>query len=60
MRTDIIAEARRQLAATGAVGLSLIVEGYDAMGEVAEAAAKPAGTPRERFRAVCGALRGWA
>ncbi len=88
VRADIVAEARRQLAATGAAGLSLravarelgmapsamyryfrsrdeiltalIVEGYDAMGEAAEAAAGSAGTAAERFGAVCRAVRGWA
>ena len=39
---------------------ALIVEAYDAMGAVAEAAAKHGGTPAERFGAVCRAVRGWA
>ena len=39
---------------------ALIVEAYDAMGAVAEAAAKNGGTPAERFGAVCRAVRGWA
>jgi AcrR family transcriptional regulator len=39
---------------------ALIVEGYDAMGEVAETAAASGGTPARRFRAVCRAVRGWA
>jgi AcrR family transcriptional regulator len=88
VRADIVAEARAQLAATGAAGLSLravarelgmapsamyryfrsrdeiltalIVEAYDAMGEVAEAAAKSDGTTAQRFGSVCRALRGWA
>jgi AcrR family transcriptional regulator len=38
---------------------SLIVEGYDALGEVAEAAAV-GGTNLKRFRTVCRAVRGWA
>lgn len=88
VRANIVAEARSQLAATGAAALSLraiarelgmapsamyryfgsrdeiltalIVDGYDDMGELAEAAAGAAGTPAERFRSVCQALRGWA
>ena len=40
---------------------ALIVEGYDALGEVAEAAAAGAGTTAyKRFRTVCRAIRGWA
>jgi len=39
---------------------ALIVEAYDAMGAVAETAAKHGGTPVERFGSVCRALRGWA
>jgi AcrR family transcriptional regulator len=83
---EIKEEARRQLAHSGAVGLSLravarelgmvssalyryfpsrdelltalIIDAYDALGEVAEAV--PPGPPRERWRAVCHAVRGWA
>ena len=85
---DIVAEARRQLAAEGAAALSLravarelgmassavyryfpsrddlltalIVEAYNALGEVAEAAATTGGTTYRRFRTVCLAIRGWA
>ena len=39
---------------------ALIVEGYDAMGEVAETAAASGGTAARRFRTVCRAIRGWA
>src|SRR5580692_3150677 len=40
---------------------ALIVEGYDALAEVAEAAAATAGTTAyKRFRTVCRAIRGWA
>ena len=39
---------------------ALIVEGYDAMGEVAEAAATSAEPPAERVRSVCRSLREWA
>jgi AcrR family transcriptional regulator len=39
---------------------ALIVEGYDAMGEVAEAEATAGGTAARRFQAVCRAIRGWA
>jgi AcrR family transcriptional regulator len=88
VRAEIVAEARAQLAASGAAGLSLravarqlgmapsamyryfqsrdeiltalIVEGYDAMGEVAEAAATSAEPPAERVRSVCRSLREWA
>jgi AcrR family transcriptional regulator len=88
VRAEIIAEARVQLAASGAAGLSLravarglgmapsamyryfqsrdeiltalIIEAYDAMGEVAEAAARPAEPPSGRFRSVCRSLRAWA
>lgn len=38
----------------------LIVQGYDALGEAAEAADDPARTPRERWCAVCAAVRDWA
>ena len=38
---------------------ALIVESYDAMGAVAEAAANHGGTPAERFGTVCRAIRGW-
>lgn len=81
-------EARGQLAAAGAAGLSLravarelgmapsamyryfrsrdemltalIAEAYNAMGEVAEAAARAAEAPAARVRAVCRSLRTWA
>jgi AcrR family transcriptional regulator len=39
---------------------ALIVEAYDAMGEVAETAGTSGGTAARRFRAVCRAIRGWA
>jgi AcrR family transcriptional regulator len=39
---------------------ALIVEAYDAMGAVAEAAAKQGGTAAEHFGSVCWALRDWA
>ena len=39
---------------------ALIVEGYDAMGEVAETAAVSGGAAARRFRTVCRAIRGWA
>jgi AcrR family transcriptional regulator len=83
---EIKEEARRQLAHSGAGGLSLravarelgmvssalyryfpsrddlltalILDAYDALGEVAEAI--PHGPPRERYRAICHAVRGWA
>jgi AcrR family transcriptional regulator len=87
---EIKEEARRQLAATGADGLSLravarqlgmvssalyryypsrddlltalIIDAYNAMGEAAEhAAAVTQGAPaRERWLAVCHAIRAWA
>ena len=38
----------------------LIVEAYDALGEVAEAAAATEGDALQRWRRVCGATRGWA
>ena len=85
---EIVAEARRQLAAEGAAALSLravarelgmassavyryfpsrddlltalIVEAYNALGEVSEAAAATGGTTYRRFRTVCLAIRGWA
>jgi AcrR family transcriptional regulator len=87
---EIKEEARRQLAASGAQGLSLravarelgmvssaiyryfpsrdelltalIIDAYDALGEAAEAADSvvPATDIRGRWRAVCGAVRGWA
>ncbi len=85
---DIVAEARRQLAAEGAAALSLravarelgmassavyryfpsrddlltalIVEAYNALGEVAETAATTSGTTYRRFRTVCHAIRRWA
>lgn len=38
----------------------LIVEGYDALGAVAEAADDATAQPRARWHAVCGAVRGWA
>src|SRR5271166_2987747 len=39
---------------------ALIVEAYDSMGEVAEAAAASGGAVAKRFRTVCRAIRGWA
>jgi AcrR family transcriptional regulator len=87
---EIKEEARRQLAAAGADGLSLravarelgmvssalyryypsrdelltalIIDAYDAIGEVTEhaVAAVPAGRPRERWAAACHAIRDWA
>ena len=39
---------------------ALIVEGYDALGEVAETAATTGGGALRRFRTVCRAIRGWA
>ena len=39
---------------------ALIVEAYDAMGEVAETAAASGGTAARRFQTVCRAIRGWA
>jgi AcrR family transcriptional regulator len=39
---------------------ALIVEGYDALAEVAEAAAGAGGGNVKRFRNVCRAVRGWA
>ena len=39
---------------------ALIVEAYDAMGAVAEAAAGHSGTAAARFASVCWALRDWA
>src|SRR3954466_2411468 len=38
----------------------LIVDGYDALGAAAESADDPAATPRERWLAVCRAVRAWA
>ncbi|MGY1811654.1 TetR/AcrR family transcriptional regulator [Blastococcus sp. SYSU D00820] len=38
----------------------LIIDGYDALGAAAEAADDPAAPPRERWLAVCRAVRGWA
>jgi AcrR family transcriptional regulator len=85
---EIKEEARRQLAETGAPGLSLravarelgmvssalyryfpsrddlltalIIDAYDAMGEVAEAAIGAGAGPRARWLAACHAIRGWA
>ena len=85
---EIKEEARRQLAETGAPGLSLravarelgmvssalyryfpsrddlltalIIDAYDAMGEVAEAAIAAGASPRGRWLAACHAIRGWA
>ncbi len=87
---EIIEEARRQLAAAGADGLSLravarqlgmvssalyryfpsrddlltalIIDAYDAIGDVTESAiaAVPAARPRERWAAACHAIRDWA
>jgi AcrR family transcriptional regulator len=38
----------------------LIIDGYDALGATAEAADDPAAPPRERWLAVCRAVRSWA
>jgi len=38
----------------------LIIEGYDALGAAAEAADHPGRPPRERWQAVCSAVRRWA
>ena len=85
---EITDAARRQLAESGADGLSLravarelemassalyryfpsrdelltvlIVQAYDALGEVAERAAEVAGTPVARWAGVCAAVRRWA
>ncbi len=38
----------------------LIIDGYDALGAAAEAADRPAEAPRERWLAVCRAVRAWA
>ncbi|MGH3214868.1 MAG: TetR/AcrR family transcriptional regulator [Trebonia sp.] len=85
---EIAEEARRQLAETGAQGLSLravarelgmvssalyryfpsrddlltalIIDAYDAMGEVAETAIAAGARPRVRWLAACHAIRGWA
>ena len=38
----------------------LIIDGYDALGEVGETADDPARPPRERWLAVCRAVRAWA
>jgi AcrR family transcriptional regulator len=38
----------------------LIIDGYDALGAAAEAADDPTATPRERWSAICRAVRGWA
>ncbi len=38
----------------------LITDGYDALGAAAEDADDPAGPPRERWLAVCRAVRSWA
>lgn len=38
----------------------LITDGYDAMGAAAEAADDPTAAPRERWLAVCRAVRSWA
>jgi AcrR family transcriptional regulator len=38
----------------------LIIDGYDALGAAAEAADDPAAPPRERWLAVCRAVRAWA
>ncbi|MGY1794796.1 TetR/AcrR family transcriptional regulator [Geodermatophilus sp. SYSU D00525] len=38
----------------------LIVDGYDALGEAAEAADDPDSAPERRWAAVCAAVRGWA
>ena len=85
---EITEEARRQLAETGAQGLSLravarelgmvssalyryfpsrddlltalIIDAYDALGEVAETAIAASARPRVRWLAACHAIRGWA
>jgi AcrR family transcriptional regulator len=85
---EITEEARRQLAETGAQGLSLravarelgmvssalyryfpsrddlltalIIDAYNALGEVAETAIAAGATPRVRWLAACHAIRGWA
>jgi AcrR family transcriptional regulator len=85
---EIKEEARRQLAETGAHGLSLravarelgmvssalyryfpsrddlltalIIDAYDALGEVAETAIAATARPRVRWLAACHAIRGWA
>jgi AcrR family transcriptional regulator len=85
---EIKEEARRQLAETGAHGLSLravarelgmvssalyryfpsrddlltalIIDAYDALGEVAETAIAASARPRVRWLAACHAIRGWA
>ena len=38
----------------------LIIDGYDALGEAAEAADDPAAPPQRRWQAVCTAVRDWA
>ena len=38
----------------------LIIDGYDALGAAAEAADRPGEAPRERWLAVCRAVRAWA
>lgn len=38
----------------------LIIAGYDRLGAALEQAGATEGTPRERWRATCGALRAWA
>jgi AcrR family transcriptional regulator len=38
----------------------LIIDGYDALGAAAEDADDPAATPRDRWLAVCRAVRRWA
>jgi AcrR family transcriptional regulator len=85
---EIKEEARRQLAETGAHGLSLravarelgmvssalyryfpsrddlltalIIDAYDALGEVAETAIAASPRPEVRWLAACHAIRGWA
>ena len=85
---EIKEEARRQLAETGAPGLSLravarelgmvssalyryfpsrddlltalIIDAYDALGEVAETAIAADASPRAAWLAACHAIRGWA
>ena len=85
---EIKEEARRQLAETGAHGLSLravarelgmvssalyryfpsrddlltalIIDAYDALGQVAETAIAASASPRVRWLAACHAIRGWA
>ena len=85
---EITEEARRQLAETGANGLSLravarelgmvssalyryfpsrddlltalIIDAYNALGEVAESAIAVGARPRVRWLAACHAIRGWA